>query len=161
MRSFGLIEKCEYRHHRGRASERPNELIMKFYFPARSCTQPLLRAIPTHHPCRREKRACLGTFATRIGSVPCQLNAALKFPFPEIFHPNGFSCAGKPVQEYPAQVNTKLSIVSRQKTPIALLPPLKCNDAYNLTSKRTTYNCTRRNRCCTIISSKQGVMLTP
>ena len=39
MRSFGSIEKCGYLYHRVYASEKPNELVMKFYSLARSCTQ--------------------------------------------------------------------------------------------------------------------------
>ena len=39
MRSFSLIEKHEYEHHWVLASEKPYELVMKFYSLARSCTQ--------------------------------------------------------------------------------------------------------------------------
>ena len=39
MRSFGSIEKSGYSYHRVHASEKPNELVMKFYSLARSCTQ--------------------------------------------------------------------------------------------------------------------------
>ena len=39
MRSFGSIEKSRYSYHRVHASEKPNELVMKFYSLARSCTQ--------------------------------------------------------------------------------------------------------------------------
>ena len=38
MRSFGSIEKSRYSYHRVHASEKPNELVMKFYPLARSCT---------------------------------------------------------------------------------------------------------------------------
>ena len=39
MRSFGSIEKSGYSYHRVHVSEKPNELVMKFYSLARSCTQ--------------------------------------------------------------------------------------------------------------------------
>ena len=50
--------------------EKRNELMMKFYSPARSCTQALLRGTPAHRPCRREKCLCLGAFAKRQHRCP-------------------------------------------------------------------------------------------
>ena len=64
MRSFGSIEKFGYQYLWVLTQEKRNELMMKFYSLARSCTQALLHAIPAHRPCRREKRPCLGSFAT-------------------------------------------------------------------------------------------------
>ena len=71
--SFGLIEKYRYQSHRVLTQEKPHELMMKFYSPARSCTQTLLHAIPTRRPCHREKRPCLGRFAAyRRGARPAK-----------------------------------------------------------------------------------------
>ena len=59
--------------HEAFTQEKPNELMMKFYSPARSCTQTLLHAIPAHRPCRREKCTCLDAFAAyRRSSRPAQ-----------------------------------------------------------------------------------------
>ena len=73
------FEKYEYLHHRVYASETPHEPVYKFYPLARSCTQALLHTIPSHRPCHREKRACLGTFAPRRrGTHPAKYR--LKIP---------------------------------------------------------------------------------
>ena len=73
------FEKYEYLHHRVYASETPHEPVYKFYPLARSCTQALLHTIPSHRPCHREKRACLGTFAVhRHGCRPAKYHP--KFP---------------------------------------------------------------------------------
>ena len=94
MRSFGSIEKCGYQYHWVHASEKPNEPIYKFYSPARSCTQVQRRSSPTHRPCRREKRPCLGAFAPHRHSA-CPAKYRPKFPAFGAFLPkNGFSCAG-------------------------------------------------------------------
>ena len=39
MRSFGSIEKCGYQYLWVHASEKPKELVYKFYSLAKSCTQ--------------------------------------------------------------------------------------------------------------------------
>jgi hypothetical protein len=94
MRSFGLIEKYEYQHHEILAQEKPNEPVYKFYSPARSCTKVPRHNSPTHRPCRREKRPCLGAFKPhRHGACPAKYRP--KFPAFGAFLPkNGFSCAG-------------------------------------------------------------------
>ena len=82
------FEKYEYPHHRVHASEKPHEPVIKFYSLYRSCTQT--HSIPSHRPCRREKRACLGTFALhRRGSRPVKYS--LKFPLSGdfLFHHKG------------------------------------------------------------------------
>ena len=102
MRSFGLIEKHEYEHHWVLASEKPYESVYKFYPLARSCTQALLHAISSHRLCRREKRLCLGTFAThRHGACPAKY--CPKFP---VFR--GFFILPQrhlPERDFPVQVN--------------------------------------------------------
>ena len=94
MRSFGSIEKFGYQYLWVLTQEKRNELMMKFYSLARSCTQALLHAIPAHRPCRREKRPCLGAFAPHRHSA-CPAKYRPKFPAFGAFLPkNGFSCAG-------------------------------------------------------------------
>ena len=69
----------------------------------------LLRAIPTHRPCRREKRPCLGAFASyRRGSRPaiyCPKIPAFRgfFILPQWHLPK----QDFPVQVNPTQINTK------------------------------------------------------
>ena len=93
MRSFGSIEKCGYQYLWVHASEKLKESVYRFYPPARSCTQPPLHAIPTHRPCRREKRPCLGSFE-RIGNgVPTASQSAPfrgALPFPKRLHESSF-----------------------------------------------------------------------
>ena len=48
----------------------PNEPIYKFYSPTRSCTKVPRHSSPTHRPCHREKRPCLGAFAKRRHRCP-------------------------------------------------------------------------------------------
>ena len=69
MRSFCSIEKCGYQYHEVLAQEKPNEPVYKFYSPARSCTQALLRGTPAHRLRCREKRPCLGAFAVHRRST--------------------------------------------------------------------------------------------
>ena len=103
------LRNGKYEHHWVLAQEKPHELIVKFYSLARSCTQPLLRAIPTHRPCRREKRPCLGAFASyRRGSRPaiyCPKIPAFRgfFILPQWHLPK----QDFPVQVNPTQINTK------------------------------------------------------
>ena len=112
MRSFCLIEKSRYQYHRVPTQEKPNEPIYKFYSPARSCTQALLHAITAHCPCHREKRPCLGAFTShRRDTRPAIYRP--KFPASEAFCPRTAfpvqALPGRvlPVQEKPAQINTK------------------------------------------------------
>ena len=95
MRSFGLIEKYEYPHHRVLTQEKRNELMMKFYSPARSCTQALLHAIPAHRPCRREKRPYLGAFAPhRHGACPAKYRPKIPAFRGFLFYHNGIYLDG-------------------------------------------------------------------
>ena len=112
MRSFGSIEKSGYSYHRVHASEKPNELVMKFYSLARSCTQanstPSLHTAPV-----TARNALVWAHSNRIDAVPVQPNTApnppplgLSYPrtaFPVQALPRRVS----PVQEKPAQINTK------------------------------------------------------
>jgi hypothetical protein len=113
MRSFGLIEKYGYLHHRVYASEKLNEPVYKFYSPARSYTQALFHAIPAHRPRCREKRPCLGAFAPHRAVVLVQPNTTLKSPplglsYPRTAFPvQALPRRVSPVQEKPAQINTK------------------------------------------------------
>ena len=84
MRSFGSIEKSGYSYHRVHASEKPNELVMKFYSLARSCTQanstPSLHTAPV-----TARNAPVWARLRRIGAVAVQPNTALKSPPSEDF----------------------------------------------------------------------------
>ena len=79
MRSFGSIEKSGYSYHRVHASEKPNELVMKFYSLARSCTQanstPSLHTAPV-----TARNALVWARSHRIGTVPVQPNTAPNSP---------------------------------------------------------------------------------
>ena len=146
MRSFGSIEKSGYSYHRVHASEKPNEPVYKFYSAARSCTQALLHAISSHRLCRREKRLCLGTFAThRHGACPAKY--CPKFP---VFR--GFFILQQrhlperdfPVQVNPAQINKILiyyRILSVKLQKIGFIPLWSYGHAYNLPPESTTYDC--------------------
>ena len=91
MRSFSLIEKHEYEHHWVLASEKPNELVMKFYSLARSCTQanstPSLHTAPV-----AASNASVWVRSQRIDTVPVQPNSALNFPLSGdfLFYHKGF-----------------------------------------------------------------------
>ena len=79
MRSFGSIEKSGYSYHRVHASEKPNELVMKFYSLARSCTQA--NSTPSLHTASVAARnASVWVRSQRIDTVPVQPNSALNFP---------------------------------------------------------------------------------
>ena len=79
MRSFGSIEKYEYQHHGVHASEKPNELVMKFYSLARSCTQT--NSTPSSHTAPVAARnASVWARSHRVGAVLAQLNTAPKSP---------------------------------------------------------------------------------
>ena len=96
MRSFCSIEKCGYQYHEVLAQEKPNEPVYKVYFPARNCTKVPRHSSPTYHPCRREKRPCLGAFAPHrqwgadytTASQSAPFRGAL--PLPERLHENSF-----------------------------------------------------------------------
>ena len=96
MRSFGLIEKYAYHSRRVLTQEKPHELMIKFYSLARSCTQALLRIIPAHRLCHREKRPCLGAFAARVGAVLVRPYTAPKSPLSGdfLFHHKGIYLDG-------------------------------------------------------------------
>ena len=79
MRSFGLIEKYEYQHREILAQEKRNELMMKFYSPARSCTQT--NSTPSPHTAPVAARnAPVWAHSRCIGVVLVQPNIALKSP---------------------------------------------------------------------------------
>ena len=109
MRSFGSIEKCGYQYHWVLASEKPNELVMKFYSLARSCTQAPLHTIPARRPCCREKRPCLGAFTPRrSGALSAKCRPKIPafrgfFILPQRLLPR----LDFPVQVNPTQINTK------------------------------------------------------
>ena len=113
LRGFGSIEKCRYLHRRVLASEKPYEPVYKFYSQARSCTQELLRGTLAHRPCRREKRPGLGASSPRRRAVPIQPNTAPNSPplgrsYPRTAFPvQALPRRVSPVQEKPAQINTK------------------------------------------------------
>ena len=91
MRSFGLIEKYKYPHHRVHTSEKPNELVMKFYSLARSCTQA--NSTPSLHTASVAARnASVWVRSQRIDTVPVQPNSALNFPLSGdfLFYHKGF-----------------------------------------------------------------------
>ena len=95
MRSFGSIEKSGYSYHRVHASEKPNELVMKFYFLARSCTQanstPSLHTAPV-----TARNALFGAHSRCIGVVLVQPNTTLNSPLPGdfLFHHKGIYLNG-------------------------------------------------------------------
>ena len=113
MRSFGLIEKCEYLHHRVHASEKPNEPVYKFYSPARSCTQT--NSTPSPHTAPVTARnAPVWARSLRIGAVLVQPNIAPNsrfsgnFSYPRTAFPvQALPGRVSPVQEKPALINTK------------------------------------------------------
>ena len=76
MRSFGLIEKYEYPHHRVLTQETPHELMMKFYSPARSCTQAPLHSLPHTAPVTARNAPvwarlhCVGVVAVQPNTAP-------------------------------------------------------------------------------------------
>ena len=79
MRSFGSIEKSGYSYHRVHASEKPNELVMKFYSLARSCTQT--NSTPSPHTAPVAARnAPVWARSRCIGVVLVQPNATLNSP---------------------------------------------------------------------------------
>ena len=73
-------------YHEVLAQEKPNEPVYKFYSPARSCTQALLRGTPAHRPCRREKRPGLREFAAYRRGVPSRQILPQNPRFPGIFY---------------------------------------------------------------------------
>ena len=76
MRSFGSIEKSGYSYHRVHASEKPNELVMKFYFLARSCTQA--NSTPSPHTAPVAARsASVWARLHCVAAVPVQPNTTL------------------------------------------------------------------------------------
>lgn len=75
MRSFGSIEKSGYSYHRVHASEKPNELVMKFYSLARSCTQANSTQSPHTAPVAA-RNAPVWARSHRVGAVPSQPNIA-------------------------------------------------------------------------------------
>ena len=80
MRSFGSIEKSGYSYHRVHASEKPNELVMKFYSLARSCTQT--NSTPSPHTAPVAARnAPVWTHPQCISVVLVQPNTAPNSPF--------------------------------------------------------------------------------
>ena len=87
--------------------KRPHELMMKFYFLARSCTQAPLHTIPAHRPCRREKRPGLREFAAYRRGVPSRQIPPQISRFPGIFVLPQWHLPGRdfPVQANPAQMN--------------------------------------------------------
>ena len=91
MRSFGSIEKCGYQYHWVHASEKPNELVMKFYSLARSCTQANSTSSPHTAPVAA-RNASVWARLHCVGEVPVQPNIALKSPLSGdfLFYHKGF-----------------------------------------------------------------------
>ena len=110
MRSFGSIEKCGYLYHRVYASEKPNELVYKFYSLYRSCTQT--SSTPSSHTAPVAARnAPVWARLRRIGAVAVQPNTAPKSPLsgdffilPQRLLPR----LDFPVQVNPTQINKLL-----------------------------------------------------
>ena len=90
MRSFGLIEKCGYPHHQVHTSEKPYELVMKFYSLARSCTQANSTQSPHTAPVAARNTPVWARLQ-RIDAVAAQPNTALKSPLSGdfLFHHKG------------------------------------------------------------------------
>ena len=84
MRSFGSIEKSGYSYHRVHASEKPNELVMKFYSLARSCTQANSTQSP-HTALVAARNAPVWAHSRCIGVVLVQPNTTPKSPLPGDF----------------------------------------------------------------------------
>ena len=127
MRSFRLIGKYSYPHHRVLTMEKPKKSVYKFYSPARSCMQTLLHNIPAHRPCRREKCLCLGAFAPhRRGSRSAKYRP--KFPAFGAFCPRtAFPVQAlpgqvSPVQEKPAQINNETNKILKEQIRILSYP---------------------------------------
>ena len=95
MRSFGLIEKLEYEHHRVLPQEKPNELMMKFYSPARSCTKTNSESSPHAAPVAA-RNAPVWARSHRVGAVLIQPNIAQKSPLSGdfLFYHNGIYLDG-------------------------------------------------------------------
>ena len=112
MRSFGLIEKCEYKPHRVLTQEKSNESVMKFYFLTRNCTQPYTAA-PPHTAPVAARNALVWAHSHPVGVVSRPAKYCPKFPAFGAFCPRTAfpvqALPGRvsPVQEKPAQINTK------------------------------------------------------
>ena len=112
MRSFGSIEKSGYSYHRVHASEKPNELVMKFYSLARSCTQANSTQSPHTAPVAA-RNAPVWAHSHRIGIDARPAIYRPKFPaFGAFFPRKAFPAQAlpgrvSPVQEKPALINTK------------------------------------------------------
>ena len=90
MRSFGSIEKCGYQYLWVHASEKPKELVYKFYSLAKSCTQT--HSTPSPHTAPVAARnAPVWARSHRVGAVLIQPNIAQKFPLSGdfLFHHKG------------------------------------------------------------------------
>ena len=160
MRSFRLIGKYSYPHHRVLTMEKPKKSVYKFYFPARSCMQTLLHNIPARRPCRREKRACLGGFTlyrrdTRPAIYRPIFPASGAFCPRTAFPVQALPRRVSPVQEKPAQINNETNKILKEQIRIlsypqninTFFPPESCRDTYNLTPASTTYDCTQLLSC--------------
>ena len=112
MRSFGSIEKCGYQYHWVHASEKPSKLIYKFYSLARSCiqTQPasFLHTAPVaarNAPVWAHSR-CIGVVLVQPNTAPNSPPLGLSYPR-TAFPVQALLRRVSPVQEKPAQINTK------------------------------------------------------
>ena len=155
MRSFGLIEKYEYPHHRVLTQETPprtnDEILLsskKLYASTTSHnprTSPLLpRETPLFGRIQTVSARCV-----QPNTAPNSPPLGLSYPrtaFPVQALPGRVS----PVQEKPAQINKILKSIK-----IRIFPPEFCRDAYNLTPESTTYDCTKPIRCVIIYLSHQ------
>ena len=95
MRSFGSIEKCGYQYHWVLASEKPNELVYKFYSLYRSCTQT--NSTPSSHTAPVTARnASVWARSRCIGVVLVQSNTTLNSPLSGdfLFYRKGFYLDG-------------------------------------------------------------------
>ena len=112
MRSFGSIEKCGYLYHRIYASEKPDEPVYKFYSPARSCTHGATPQQPRTPPPSPRETPLFGRIQTASARW---LSAKYRPKFPPLglsyprmaFPVQALPRRVSPVQEKPAQINTK------------------------------------------------------
>lgn len=100
MRSFGSIEKYEYQHHGVHASEKPNELMMKFYSLARSCMQTQPATFPHTAPVAA-RSAPVWARSHCVGAVLVQPNAAPKSPLSGDFRFTSKAFRGQRLRHHP------------------------------------------------------------
>ena len=145
MRSFGLIERHAYPHHRALAKEKPNEPMMKFYSLARSCTQANSTLLPHTAPVAA-RNAPVWARSHRIDTVPVQPNTAPNFPplglsYPRTAFPaQALPGRVSPVQEKPAQISNQINRILKKKIMFTTLAAASAGIGKLKTNKKAAGN---------------------